>query len=46
MDNGYVHQVDKDKIPVCTIMGVDIAAIDMEWLLRFTDKNIKMYIQQ
>ncbi len=41
MDNGYVHQVDKDKIPVCTIMGVDIAAIDMEWLLRFTDKNIK-----
>ncbi len=34
MDNGYVFQVDKDEIPVCTIMGVDIAVIDMEWLLK------------
>lgn len=37
----YVHKVDKSKIPVCNIMGVNIAAINMEWLLDFTYKNIK-----
>lgn len=39
--NEYKHQVDKSQIPICNIMGVDIAAIDMKWLLDFTDKNIK-----
>lgn len=29
------------QIPVCRIMGVDIAAIDMEWLIDFTKHNIK-----
>jgi len=33
--------LDKNKIPVCGIMGVNIAAINMEWLLKFTVKNIK-----
>lgn len=37
----YIHKVDKSMIPVCNIMGVNIAAIDMDWLLDFTDKNIK-----
>lgn len=37
----YTHKIDKIKIPTCRIMGVDIAAIDMEWLLRFTDRYIK-----
>lgn len=37
----YVHKVDKSKIPVCNIMGVNIAAINMDWLLDFTYKNIK-----
>lgn len=37
----YAHKVDKSKIPVCNIMGVNIAAINMEWLLDFTYKNIK-----
>lgn len=37
----YVHKVDKSQIPTCNIMGVDIAAINMEWLLDFTYKNIK-----
>lgn len=37
----YVHKVDKSQIPTCNIMGVDIAAINMEWLLDFTHKNIK-----
>lgn len=39
--NSYKHKVDKTLIPTCNIMGVDIAAIDMKWLLDFTDKNIK-----
>ena len=28
----YIHKADKSKIPTCNILGVDIAAIDMEWL--------------
>ena len=38
--NGFKHKVDKTLIPTCNIMGVDIAAINMEWLLDFTHKNI------
>lgn len=37
----YIHKVDKSLIPVCNILGVNIAAIDMEWLLDFTDRHIK-----
>lgn len=37
----FVHRADKTKIPTCRIMGVDIAAVDMDWLLRFTDENIR-----
>lgn len=37
----FVRKVDKSNIPVCPIMGVNIAAINMEWLLAFTGKNIK-----
>lgn len=39
--NQYIHKVNKSQIPTCSIMGVDIAAINMEWLLDFTHKNIK-----
>ncbi|MBW3078674.1 WecB/TagA/CpsF family glycosyltransferase [Bifidobacterium simiiventris] len=37
----YIHAVDKSQIPTCNIMGVNIAAIDMEWLLAFTNAHIK-----
>lgn len=37
----YTHAIDKSKIPTCNIMGVNIAAINMDWLLDFTEKNIK-----
>lgn len=37
----YIHKVDKTQIPTCNIMGVNIAAINMDWLLDFTQKNIK-----
>lgn len=37
----YIHKVDKSLIPVCNILGVNIAAIDMDWLLAFTQKHIK-----
>lgn len=40
-ENSFVHKVDKSRIPTCNILGVDVAAIDMKWLLDFTDKNIK-----
>lgn len=37
----YVHTVNKSEIPVCNILGVNVAAIDMEWLLDFTNEHIK-----
>jgi N-acetylglucosaminyldiphosphoundecaprenol N-acetyl-beta-D-mannosaminyltransferase len=37
----YIHRVDKSLIPTCNILGVNVAAINMEWLLDFTYKNIK-----
>lgn len=37
----YIHKIDKNAIPVCNIMGVDIAAINMDWLLDFTQSNIQ-----
>lgn len=33
--------VDKKIIPVCNIMGVNLAAINMSWLIGFTRKYIK-----
>lgn len=41
VDGSYTHKVDKKEIPTCNIMGVNIAAVNMEWLLRFTDAHIK-----
>lgn len=37
----FIHKLDKSKIPTCNIMGVNIAAIDMEWLIDFTKSNLK-----
>lgn len=40
--NSYYNRiVDKSKIPVCNILGVNIAAIDMEWTLNYFKKHIK-----
>ncbi|MGN4437151.1 WecB/TagA/CpsF family glycosyltransferase [Bacillus cereus group sp. MYBK69-1] len=33
--------MDKDNIPTCNILGVDIAAINMEWLLKYLKANVK-----
>ena len=37
----FQRSVDKKEIPVCNIMGVNIAAIDMKWLLEYLHKNLK-----
>lgn len=39
-NENFVHAVDKSTIPTVNILGVDIAAIDMDWLLSFTQKHI------
>lgn len=36
----YKRKVDKKRIPICNIMGVNIAAINMEWLVDYLEKNI------
>lgn len=38
--NNYVHKVDKNEIPTYNILGVQIAAINMESVLAFTQKNL------
>lgn len=40
-DGGYQRKIDKAQIPTCNILGVEIAAINMDWLLDFTEENIK-----
>ena len=36
----YKRKIDKSCIPTCNILGVNIAAINMEWLLKYLDENI------
>lgn len=36
----YKRKVDKAEIPICNIMGVNIAAINMKWLLDYLEKNL------
>lgn len=39
-NNSYKRTVDKSTIPTCNILGVNIAAIDMQWLVNFLNVNI------
>lgn len=39
-NKSYRRTVDKSAIPTCNILGVNIAAIDMEWLLDYLNDNI------
>lgn len=36
----FVRNVDKKEIPICNILGVNIAAINMEWLTTYICRNI------
>lgn len=40
MEKEYRRAADKGLIPVCNILGVDIAAIDMDGLLSYTCANL------
>lgn len=35
------RMIDKTKIPTCNIMGVNIAAINMEWLKQYLKENLQ-----
>ena len=37
----YYRTVDKSDIPTVNIMGVNIAAINMEWLMEYLEKNLQ-----
>lgn len=37
----FTRLIEKQNIPVCPILGVNIAAISMEWLLEFLETNIR-----
>lgn len=37
----YIRKVEKLKIPTCNIVGVNIAAIDMDWTVGYLEKHIK-----
>ena len=36
----YKRKINKSLIPTCNILGVNIAAINMEWLVNYLEKNI------
>lgn len=36
------ESVGKSQIPTCNILGVNVAAINMKWLLNYLEKNIKI----
>lgn len=40
MEKVFERKVNKEGIPVCNILGVKIAAIDMDWLIAFTCQHI------
>lgn len=40
MESDYIQNINKKQIPTCNIMGVNIAAINMKWLLKYIVKNI------
>lgn len=40
MKTEFEHKVNKSEIPICNILGVNIAAINMDWLLDFTDNHL------
>lgn len=40
-ESGFIRKVNKDVIPTCNILGVNVAAINMEWLLNFTKDNLQ-----
>lgn len=39
-NKNFQRTVKKEEIPVCNILGVDIAAINMEWLIKYLNANI------
>lgn len=36
----YLRKQEKASIPVCNILGVDVAAIDMKWLVAYISGNL------
>ncbi len=40
----YERIIDKSLISTCNIMGVDVAAIDMEWLVHYLKCNVKKLV--
>ena len=41
-EKNFIHKADKSGIPTCNILGVNIAAIDMQWLVDYLDSNIRL----
>ncbi|OBR89886.1 putative N-acetylmannosaminyltransferase [Clostridium ragsdalei P11] len=37
----YIRNIDKSKVPTCNILGVNIAAVDMDWVIKYIKKYIK-----
>lgn len=38
--NKYRRKINKSLIPTCNILGVNIAAINMEWLIKYLNENL------
>lgn len=40
-NENYKRKINKYRIPACNILGVNIAAVSMPWLMEFTERHIK-----
>lgn len=38
----YNRKVDKSKIPVCNILGVNIASVNVDWVVKYLKKNVEI----
>lgn len=36
----YIRKLDKSQIPVCNILGVNVAAVDMQWIVEYVERHI------
>ena len=40
----YLRKLDRTSIPTCNILGVDVAAVNMEWLIGYITDNLSALV--
>lgn len=43
-EKNFIHKAEKSRISTCNILGVNIEAIDMQWMVDYLDSNIRLLL--